>query len=556
MLSSLSVRHFAVVEEVEVEFGPGLTVVTGETGAGKSLLVDALLLLSGTRADASVIRADAERAELSAEFDLSGLDDARQWLADAEMDDGDTCQLRRVLRANGRSRAWINGTPATLTQLAALTPLMLEIHGQQEHQALLSQQHQLALLDGFAANAETRDRVRDCARHWREIGERLQALSGGDDHQQRMDLLRHELDQLQQSVVSPDALAELENEHKRLANAERLVEGCRNLMELIDGDSDQSLQQRLSWAHGELDKLAEVDSTLQSARDMLGTANIQLGEAGTALTHYADMLELDPARFQEVDAHLSRLHDLARRHNVAPADLEATAQSLQTQLDELENAGARVEELHAERQRLVSEYTAAAADLSASRQQAAGTLGQRVTDLMQELGMNGGRFTVELQTQEAAEPSAQGTERCEFHVSANAGQPPGALRKVASGGELARISLAIEVAALGADSVASMVFDEVDAGIGGAIAEIVGQKLRALGEQRQILCVTHLPQVAAQGHTHLRVEKAQQDTQTTTTLASLDTQARCGELARMLGGVDLTDETLAHARKMLEMAQR
>lgn len=555
MLTTLSVRHFAVVEKVEIDFSPGLTVVTGETGAGKSLLVDALMLLSGARADTGMVRAGAERAELHASFDLTHLEAARQWLDEAELDDGDSCQLRRVLKRDGRSRAWINGRSATLTQLSALAPLMLEIHGQHEHQALLSRQHQLALLDAFADQPDTLQAIRECAVRWRELGTRQRALTGTEDHQAQADLLRHELDQLQQWALTPEALTELESDHKRLANADRLLEGCQSILERIDADGEIALQPMLTRVQTELEQLAELDNQLQPALELVTAAGIQLGEAGDALNHYARDIDIDPERYADIDTHLSRLHELSRRHRIPPVELNAKAEALQAQLDELENAGATLDKLAAERERLAAEYARLADNLGKARSKAARTLGEKVGELMQELGMRGGRFEVQLEAGTHHDPDPQGRERCEFLVSANPGQPPRALRKVASGGELARIGLAIEVAALGLDNVGSMVFDEVDTGIGGAVAEVVGQKLRALGGHCQVLCVTHLPQVAAQGHSHLRVSKHSDGKHTSTALDTLDSKARCDELARMLGGIDITRETRAHARKMLELAQ-
>lgn len=556
MLTTLSVRHFAVVEEVEIDLTPGMTVVTGETGAGKSLLVDALMLLSGTRADTGMIRAGARRAELQAGFDLTHLDAARDWLEAQELDDGDSCQLRRVLKSDGRSKAWINGRGATLAQLAELAPLMLEIHGQHEHQALLSRPHQLHLLDAFGDHAAMLDAVRACATRWRDIGVRQRALIGSDDPQEEIALLRHELDQLRQWALPPEALENLESEHKRLANAERLLEGSQGIIELFDADDDIALASMLTRVQSELEQLATLDERLQPMLELVSAAGIQLGEAGDALNHYAQDLDMDPERYTQADAHLLRLHELSRRHHVRPEQLLAKTEELESRLDELENAGTTLEELAAERQQLATEYTALADRLGKARRKAAGTLGDRVGELMQELGMRGGRFEVQLESSRNTDPDPQGRERVELLVSANPGQPPRALRKVASGGELARIGLAIEVAALGADDVGTMVFDEVDTGIGGAVAEVVGQKLRALGGHCQVLCVTHLPQVAAQGHAHLKVSKQSADGHTATALASLDADARRDELARMLGGIHITPETLAHARKMLELSQR
>jgi len=555
MLTSLYVRHFAVVEAAEIAFGPGLTVVSGETGAGKSLLVDALMLLAGARADSGMVRAGSDRAELAAEFDLSDLPLARQWLLSEELDEDGSCQLRRVIRTEGSSKAWINGRPANARQLGELAALLVEIHGQHEHQALLSRSHQLALLDAYAGHDDLLAQVRDNAGRWRDLGMRMRKLSGGDDRERRIEMLRHETAELEKWALPETELTELEANHRRLANAGRLAEGAASVVELLDGDSEFALRRALGRAHAELGKLAMLDDRLGPLLELLDNAGIELGEAADGLTRYAQDVDLDPERYTEVDNHLARLHELSRRHRLPMAELHDRLTTLRTELAELEGAGDALEQLAAQRQQLEQDYARAAARLSQARAAAASKLGEEVSHLMAELGMSGGQLRIELETVPDEEPDPQGRERCELLVSANPGQPPRPLRKVASGGELARISLAIEVATLGKDTVGSMIFDEVDTGIGGAVAEVVGQKLRALGGQRQVLCVTHLPQVAAQGHAHLRVSKHSDDESTRTRIDTLDASGRRDELARMLGGVEITRETRAHAKQMLERAQ-
>jgi DNA repair protein RecN (Recombination protein N) len=556
MLIHLSVRNFAVVEAAEIDFGAGLTVVTGETGAGKSLLVDALLLLSGARADTGMVRAGCERAELAAEFDLADAPEARAWLSEQAMEeDGHVCRVRRVIAAEGGSRAWINGRAVALGQLDELTSSLVEIHGQHEHQALLDRAQQLRMLDAFGGHPETLSRVRELAERHRDITRRERELAGGEDREARIGLLRHEVEELDRWSLPAHALAELESQHKRLANAGKLAEGASGLAERLDGDGEFAAVRSVAQAHSELERLTELDPSLQPTVDLLDAARIQLGEASDALSRYAQDLELDPERFAEADAHLTALHDLSRRHHLPAADLHAHAGKLRAELQALEDAGDALTRLAAERKQCFAEYGTAAGALTKQRTTAARKLGDAVTAIMQELGMAGGSFAVDLQPQFSGEPDPQGRERCEFLVSANPGMPPRALRKVASGGELSRIALAIEVAALGTDAVGTMVFDEVDAGIGGAVAETVGAKLRALGARCQALCVTHLPQVAAQGHAHLAVSKAVEGKATRTHIAALDGKGRSEELARMLGGVEIDRETRAHARRMLERAQ-
>ncbi|WP_440223000.1 DNA repair protein RecN [Dokdonella sp. MW10] len=555
MLRTLYVKDFAVVGEAEIAFDSGMTVVTGETGAGKSLLIDALLLLAGHRADAGMVRHGCDRAELSAEFDLGGRDDLRAWLRDEELDDDDACQLRRVIRSEGSSRAWINGRPVSLAQMKALGERLVEIHGQHEHQALLDRRQQLVLLDAFGGHAEALAGVVESARAWREVNARIAALPHGEDASARIEWLGHQVDELDRHALAPDALAALEDDHRRLANAGQLVQGSAGLADLLDGDGEFTVARLAARAQAEAARLGEIDTRFTAIAELLEAARIQVDEAGGSLARVQDALDLDPDRLAEIDAQLGKLHELARKHRVPMAELAAHADGLRAELEALRSAGSDLAELQRERERLAKAYAGKAATLGDARRKAATSLGEAVGATLGELGMGGGRFEVELEPTGAAEPDAQGAERCEFLVSANPGQPPRALRKVASGGELSRISLAIEVAALGLDEIGTMVFDEVDSGIGGAVAEVVGQKLRRLGSQRQVLCVTHLAQVAAQGHAHLKVVKAKTADDTRTHIEVLTPAQRRDEIARMLGGIEITRETLAHAKQMLTHAQ-
>ena len=559
MLQTLFVKDFAIVGEAEIGFDAGLTVVTGETGAGKSLMVDCLLLLAGQRADAGVVRAGCERAELIADFDLADAAAAKQWLADEEFDDGDGCQLRRVIRAEGASRAWINGRPATLAQMQALAEKLIEIHGQHEHQALLDKTSQLALLDAFGDHAALLQPVAALAAQWRAIEARMRELQGEHDHSERIALLAHQVEELDRHALDPAELDALNETHKRLANAGQLIQGTSALAELLDGDGEFSLLRLIHRAQSEIARLAQADPELTATDELLDAAGVQLDEANGALTRYRDALDLDPEKLAEAEAQIAKLHELGRKHRLPVAELKRHAQTLRDELEALQGAGATLAKLERERGTVERDYRSAAATLSSARSAAAKRLGEKVSVLMGELGMAGGRFEVAIEPAEKNAADAHGLERVEFLVCANPGQPARALRKVASGGELSRISLAIEVAALGeddasADAIATMVFDEVDSGIGGAVAEVVGQKLRRLGAHRQVLCVTHLAQVAAQGHHHLRVAKSTDGKATQTQIETLDDKARRDEIARMLGGVEITRQTLAHAKQMLESA--
>ena len=555
MLRSLYVKDFAIVGEAEISFDAGLTVVTGETGAGKSLLVDALLMLAGNRAEASLVRHGCDRAELSAEFELGHREDLRNWLREQELDDDDACQLRRVIRGEGTSRAWINGRPVTLTQLKALGERLIEIHGQHEHQALLGRSQQLALLDAFGGHEAALARVQKLARTWQSVVARIREISKGENHAERIDWLGHQVKELEAHALGVDALAELDETHRRLANSGQLLQGCAGLADLLDGDSEFSISRLIVRAHGESQRLIALDPALGPLGELLDAARIHIDETVDSLGRFQSALDLDPERYAEIDGQLGKLHELSRKHRVGMAELQAHGESLREELDSLRDAGAQLLKLERERAELLDQYQVAARTLGKARASAASKLGKAVGKLLADLGMAGGQFAVELESTQGTEPELSGSERCEFMVSANPGQPLRALRKVASGGELSRISLAIEVAALGLDDIGTMVFDEVDAGIGGAVAEVVGQKLRRLGSQRQVLCVTHLPQVAAQGHAHLQVSKSAEDNNTETRIERLDDNSRRDEIARMLGGIEITRETLAHARQMLQVAQ-
>jgi len=554
MLRHLAIRDFAVVSAAELDLAAGLTVVSGETGAGKSLLVDALLSLSGARADTGVVRHGAERAELTAGFSLDDAPAALAWLRDNDLDEGDDCQLRRVIRADGGSRAWINGRPATLAQLGALGACLLEIHGQHEHQALLDRTQQMDLLDAAGRHQDGLETVVTLARRWAAIDRDRRELARVGDPAERIAWLEHQVGELQAEALDPAELDALASAHRRQAHSASLLEAYDRALSRLSGDDAPALARDLRQAAAELARHHDHEPRLAGVGDLLESAAIQADEAAAELERLRDAIDTDPAELDRLDRRLARLQDLSRKHRVPVAGLLAQRESMGVELDGLRGVGARIAGLQAEADALSRDWRVAAASLSTQRRESAATLGDAVTGLMAELGMAGGRFAIELQPVDSDAPQPGGAERCEFLVTANPGQPLRPLRRVASGGELARISLAIEVAALGADAVPTMVFDEVDSGIGGAVAEVVGQKLRALGAGRQVLCVTHLPQVAAQGHHHFQVSKAVLGAQSHSAVRVLDDKGRIEELARMLGGLEVGKESRANAREMLRRA--
>jgi len=555
MITSIHIRDFAIVDELSLELGAGMSALTGETGAGKSILVDALGLVLGDRADSAAVRAGAERAEISVGFDLADDADALTWLEEQALEAEGECLLRRVIGSDGKSRAWINGTPTTLQNMKAIGELLVDIHGQHAHQSLTRREVQRRILDEFADHPKLLDDTRSSFQAWREIRERLDRAAGDDEARTaRRDLLRFQTGELRTLELGDDEVASLDDEHRRLAHAGRLLEVTESVHQGLYAD-DQSIDTQLGHLHQLLEEVTRLDPALQETLELVSSAQIQIREAADSLRHYTDRVELDPARLAFVEQRLSDIHDLARKHRVAPEALPALARELLEELAQLESDDEDLDTLTQKAQAAETRYRDAAAALNRSRRSAAKKLGKQVSEAMQGLGMEGGQFQVSVDSDPQTRPAAHGLDRIEFLVTANPGQPLQPLSKVASGGELSRISLAIQMIAAKALPIPSLVFDEVDSGIGGAVAEVVGRQLRTLGEHRQVLCVTHLPQVAAQAHHHLHVSKHKGKADTRTRIQVLDADSRIQEVARMLGGVELTDQTVAHAREMVERAR-
>ena len=555
MLLQLNIRDFVIVDRLALEFTAGFGALTGETGAGKSILVDALSLALGERADASVVRAGAEKAEVSAEFDVAPDSPLAVWLAANDFD-ADACILRRVVDASGRSRAWLNGTAATLSQLREAAEFLCDIHGQHAHHSLLRSDAQRALLDEYAgahvgAQANAQALVREVAERfadWRKLREARKAAEQDVAATAReRELLDWQVKELAALGFEPQVWQETEQEQRRLGHAASLMETSDAALAALD-EGDAGALSALQHASGRLTELTGVDPALGEAAQLFEGALIQLEEAALALRRYRDHLDLDPARLGELDARIDAVTQLARKHRVAPEELPEVLARLQARLAELTLA-ADPAALAAREQEAAAAYHKVAKRLSKERQHAAKKLGEAVTHAMQELAMPGGRFEIELDA--LIEGASYGLESVEFLVTANAGQPPRPLAKVASGGELSRIGLALQVIASQSHAAGTLIFDEVDVGIGGRVAEIVGQMLKQLGSERQVLCVTHLPQVAACAHWQWSIAKETQGTATVSRVTPLDADGRVEEIARMLGGVKITDTTRQHAREML-----
>jgi len=551
MLTHIVIKDLVIVSALELDLAPGMTALTGETGAGKSILIDALGLALGEKADAAMIRTGRDRAEVSAGFDLSQYPDARDWLREQALDDGDDCLIRRVLVRGGRARAFINGQSATGQQLRALGDLLVDIHGQHAHQSLLRPAAQRALLDAYGGHEPLTAEVAELYRRYRELDTRWRELTAArDERAERIDLLRFQVGELEELALTDGELAELDAEQRRLANLGHLQSTAAALVDMLY-EGDGALRDHLGHAGSELAGLADIDPVLGDTRELIDGAMVQVEEAASNLRQYLDGLDMDPARLAEIETRLGRIHELARKYRVPPEELPQALDERRAELDGLEQADQSLGDLEQRRDAARGELIERAEALSAARRTAAERLGAVVSDSMSELGMAGGRFAVQIETAAAEEVGAGGLDSIAFQVSANPGQPMQPLAKVASGGELSRISLAIQVATAEVGSVPTLVFDEVDVGIGGGVAEIVGRLLRRLGCARQVLCVNHLPQVAAQAHQQLRVRKQAIEGETYTEILPLGAGERVDEIARMLGGTEITDTTRAHAAEML-----
>lgn len=553
MLVHLAVNNYAIVDHLELELDQGMSVITGETGAGKSIMLDALALTLGDRADSGAVRPGADKADILATFDISDIPEAAQWLSQRDLaNDEAQVILRRVVTAEGRSRGYINGSPCPQQDLKALGEMLIDIHSQHEHQSLLKTDTHRRLLDEYAGAGDLARQVQLAAQRCRQTEQALkQASETNDEQNARIQLLSYQLEELDNLSLQDGELDQLEGEQRQLANADLIMQSCQQIINICSENDSGSVLQALTSSLSRLGGLKEHGRSLDEAHDLLSGAQIQVEEAVGELTRYLDHFEADPQRQQQVEERLGAIHDLARKHRVNADQLPVLQQQLIDELEQIQQHGADKERLADELEAYREHFQALAGKLSTTRSKASTRLAKAVTGEIQQLGMPGGQIKVELHPLKLNQYPLQGLENVEFLVSANPGQPAKPLAKVASGGELSRISLGIQVITAQTSRVPTLVFDEVDVGIGGPTAEIVGKLLRQLGERGQVLTVTHLPQVAAQGHHHLFVRKDQKRGSTRTCIDRLNQEGRVHEVARMLGGVDLTEESLAHARKQL-----
>ena len=549
MLRSLTIRDFVIVEKMELEFDSGFTVLTGETGAGKSILIDALALVLGQRADALVVRQGAERAEVSAEFDIGALKHVKKYISNQELtDEGDACLVRRVIDVSGRSRAFINGTAVTATQLRELGEFLVDIHGQHQHQSLARAPAQRELVDAYGKLEAQAEKVAIAHRDWRDKAERRRAFeTNAAAYVAERERLEWQVNDLAQLEFKAEEWPELTAEHSRLAHAASLIEAAEFGMETLSEGEGASLAQ-VNGVIARFKHLLDYDPKLKEVLDVLEPAQVQLQEAVYSLRHYQQKLDLDPKRLRDAEQRMDAIHSAARKYRADPEQLPEMLAKARARLDELSLAGdadalRKLEE--AAHEVCVNE----AKKLSTGRRKAAKQLAEKVTAAMQDLAMGGGVFDVALNALE--EPSVHGLENIEFLVSAHKGMTPQPLGKVASGGELSRISLAIQTITSQIAQVPTLIFDEVDAGIGGRVAEIVGKLIKDLGKKHQVMCITHLPQVAACGDQQWQVAKSSPNGKVTSKVTVLDKKERVEEIARMLGGVKITDTTRKHAAEML-----
>ncbi len=567
MLKNLYIRNFAIIDELELELHPGMTALTGETGAGKSILLGALNLVLGDRADTDSIKNDCDFAEVTAEFEIEKLDNVCAWLVEQELNSEGECILRRRIAKDGRSRAYINSTPVNLQIIRELAEMLIDIHGQHEHQSIMKSTVQRQLLDDCANHVPLLEKVSNLYVELKIVDEQLKHLqTSSNQKNDRLDLLRFQTNELDTLALEENEYQKLNDQHKRLANAEKILTTVEQAVQRLSEDEDKNVQSSVSHIIHSLGEISDVDKTMTTVSEMLTEALVQVDESVSLLKNYSDNIDLDTSHLEEIEQRLQNVLDLARKHRVEPEALQELHQQLQKELNDIDHADERLEELSIEKNQLEEKYLKACKKLSTSRKKAATHLDKKITQSMQTLGMSGGKFKIDINADENKR-SAYGLDKIEFTVTANAGQKCKPIARVASGGELARISLAIQMIIANNSKIPALIFDEVDSGIGGGIAEIVGQHLRLLASPHandtdqanttnQVICITHLPQVASQAHTHLRIEKQTKNKQTTSQVILLDEQQRRQEIARMLSGVEITDQSLKHADEMIDRAQK
>ena len=552
MLLNLNIIDLAVVKSLDLDLEKGMSVLTGETGAGKSILLTALGLALGDRADSGYVRPESKRAEVNLEFDLSDAPNAYQWLIDNELDDDKHCLIRRVINQDGRSKAYINDRPVTLQSLQELSEQLVEIHGQHAHLTLLNSDEQRRLLDNYAKNTDLIEQLNACYKQWHSTHKELErCVKANIDQSDREEFLTYQIAELEQLDLVNYNYAALTEEHSKIANLGQILATGQKQVDILYESDQLSVNQLLNRSVIDLSGLTQYAPELNEICALLTEAQIQTEEAAIQLRRFLESQEADPHYLDSLESKLGVIQNLSRKHHVNPDELPQLVNTLQTELHNLTHSGERIEVLQKEVVELRAKYNKLAVQLTEHRKTGAQKLQKHISDMIKELGMPQGEFIVSITALDTDTPKLNGLDKIEYLISANPGLPPKSLAKVASGGELSRISLAIQVTTSNDKTTPTLIFDEVDSGIGGGVAEIVGQKLRTLSHNRQVMCVTHLPQVAAQAHHHLYVEKNNKTDITSSNVRLLSTDERVEEIARMLGGVTITANTLAHAKEML-----
>ena len=555
MLTHIFIRNFAIIDELDLDLKNGMTTLTGETGAGKSILLDAIGLILGDRADSNNVKHGAEKAEISASFDIKKMPEIQKWLSENDLENDDECIIRRIVSKDGRSKAYINGSTATLQQIRSAGEMLIDIHGQHEHQSLMRRDIQRRLLDDYSSDNDLLNEVRSAYDIWYGAENKFNDLQAkASDRNERVALLKYQVEELEQLDPQENEYDQLVIEHSQLANVDNHMATSAKTSELLY-DSENSLYSLISQQINEISALESDNQDLTTIIELLNDAQTQVSEAASVTKQYLDKLEHNPERLHEIDQRLNQIHDQARKHHVEPDQLFETFERLSEEYNQLSHADESLALLTAEKEKYKQTYLKLAKKLSTSRKKSAKQLSDKITEAMQTLNMTGGVFEITVTQSEPLKCAAEGFDSIDYLVSANPGQPAKLLGKVASGGELARISLAIQMITAHQGHIPTLIFDEVDSGVGGATAEIVGQHLRTIGNECQVLCVTHLPQVAAQAHQHLQVNKVTTKSSTVTSITVLDDVQKQSEIARMLGGVDITQQTLDHAQEMIEKAQ-
>ena len=551
----INISNYTLVESLEIEFAQGTTAITGETGAGKSLVLDALGMALGDRADTDTIRHGKERAEVTATFDINTIDAAKAWLDANDFNSDDNCILRRIYTREGRSRGYINGQPSTMSQLQELGDMLTDIHSQHEHQSLLRKETHCRLLDEYAKAEDLASKVASEYSAWHKVHLDLtNLLQRSDELDNRKDLLRFQVNELQQIDLTAKHLEQLELEQKTLANAEQIVQDSHNLLAICEQAEEFNLRDSLNKALSILANIEYKPDALKITEELLQGGLIQIEEAINEISHHIDRFEADPQRLQTVEEQLSAVFQLSRKHRVNPDQLEITLQTLEAELKNLIGGSENINAMEEKLADLAKSYEKSAKQLSSKRKSASKTMAKEINRQLQKLSMEGAELLVQLSPISHGEYRSSGLEEVDFLLATNPGQPHKMLAKIASGGELSRVSLAIQVVAANHSKIPTLVFDEVDVGIGGSTADIVGQLIKQLGERGQVISVTHQPQVAAHAHHHYRASKVIEDNSAESLMVPLNQQQRVEELARMLGGAKVTKQTLSHASELLSLA--